>query len=226
MTWVLLTTVLLAAGHLFGARVGRRLDIAEHSAHSFGGGMAIAYVFLHLLPELEKGDQVLGHSIHLVALAGFVGFYATEHWIVRHGEARAWAFRLRIGLHAIYNWLVIYALPEAVDKGLGYALLLSAALGLHLLSTDYTLRSRYAVEFESWGRWALAAALVAGWVTDLFYEPVNPLVADTWTALLAGFVLCNVFREETPDYRTARFGWFLAGVIVYAVPSLFLGVGA
>ncbi len=225
MTWVLLITVMLVAAHLFAARIGRRLDAAEHAAHSFGGGMAIAYVFLHLLPELEKGQKVLGHAVHGIALVGFVSFSAAEHWIHRRGAGEGAAggeFKLRIVLQCAYNWLLVYMLPEAVEAGIGYALLLAAALGLHLTSTDYSLRAEFPREFQSWGRWVLAGGLVAGYVTDLFYEAVDPYVADVLIALLAGFLLRNVFRDEAPDPRSSHFGWFVAGVVVYGGLSLLL----
>ncbi len=78
MTWVLLITAVLVAVHLLATHIGRWLDAAEHAAHSFGGGMAVAYIFLNLLPELDKGHQVLGHAVHGIALAGFVGFAAAS----------------------------------------------------------------------------------------------------------------------------------------------------
>ncbi len=84
------------------------------------------------------------------------------------------------------------------------------------------MRSEYPREFQTWGRWVLAAGLVAGYVTDIFYEPVDPYVADTWIALLAGFLLCNVFRNEAPDPSSSHFGWFFAGVGVYGGLALLL----
>ncbi len=221
MTWVLLITAVLVAAHVFATHIGRRLDTVEPAAHSFGGGMAVAYIFLNLLPELEKGHEVLGHAVHGIALAGFIGFAGAEHWIHRHRKGSEAEFKLRIALQFCYNWLLIYMLPEAVEEGLGYALLLTVALGLHLISTDYALRSEYPREFQAWGRWVLAAGLITGYVNDIFHEPVDPYVADIWTALLAGFLLCNVFRDEAPDPRS-HFGWFLAGALLYGGLSLLL----
>ncbi len=181
--------------------------------------MAVAYVFLQLMPELEKGHQVFGHAVHGIALAGFVGFSAAEHWIYRM-EGTSGRFKLHISLQCVYNWLLIYMLPEAVEAGYGAALLMAMTLSLHLFATDYALRTEFPREFQSWGRWALAAALLGGWITDLFYEPVDPYVADTCTALLAGFLLHNVFKDEAPDPRSSHFGWFFAGVVIYGVLSL------
>ena len=56
---------------------------------------------------------------------------------------RPGGFRLRIALNLVYNRLIIYSLPDAVAEGLGYALLLSVTQALHILSTDYNLRSQH-----------------------------------------------------------------------------------
>ena len=53
---------------------------------SFAGGLSVAYVFIHLLPELadgqelllEKGLEFFKHNIYLVALFGLTLFYEPE----------------------------------------------------------------------------------------------------------------------------------------------------
>ena len=69
-----------------------RASSHRHRFTSFGGGVAATYVFLYLLSRLAEGNQavaaVLGDKVHstplaglatsLVALLGFVTFYALE----------------------------------------------------------------------------------------------------------------------------------------------------
>ena len=45
----------------------------------------------------------------------------------------------------------------------------------------------------------------------------DDVVSDALTALLAGFILLNVFSEELPQYDRSDFRWFLAGVVAYAL---------
>lgn len=56
---------------------------------SLGGGVSVAYVFVHVLPELGEGQQVirevshalvatLSHHAYLIALFGFTLFYGVE----------------------------------------------------------------------------------------------------------------------------------------------------
>ena len=56
---------------------------------SMAGGASIAYVFVHLLPELDERNEVLDpsllssfeHHAYLVALFGFVLFYGIERLV-------------------------------------------------------------------------------------------------------------------------------------------------
>lgn len=87
--------VALAAGlatvHLFGHRL-LFLDVVPRSRWlSLAGGSAVAYVFVHLLPELahrgtaiEESGNVLvqfEQHVYLVALLGFTAFYGLEQFV-------------------------------------------------------------------------------------------------------------------------------------------------
>lgn len=80
-----LAALMLASVHLLCVRL-RFLDRTPRSRWlSFAGGVAVSYVFLHLLPEIAKGQRLMdertrgvlaffeGHA-YLLALAGLVGF--------------------------------------------------------------------------------------------------------------------------------------------------------
>ena len=88
----LLSALLLAALHLAAPRIRKLPLVPEHVTASFAGGIAVAYVFLHLLPELSVGSTrlrevlgddserspLMGLEIFTVALVGFVVFYGLE----------------------------------------------------------------------------------------------------------------------------------------------------
>ncbi|MDG9706319.1 hypothetical protein [Streptomyces sp. DH37] len=91
--------VLLAALHLAAPRVRKLPLVPERATGSFAGGLAVAYVFLHLLPEVAEGNEAVGEllssalrptpltdlGIFAVALAGFTCFYGLERLADRHG---------------------------------------------------------------------------------------------------------------------------------------------
>ena len=97
----LLLAVVLAALHLLAPRIRKLPFVPETATGSFAGGLAVAYVFLHLLPELTEGNQAIGEAlgdvveptplldlaIFAVALAGFTLFYGLERLADAHGDA-------------------------------------------------------------------------------------------------------------------------------------------
>ncbi|SEP88273.1 hypothetical protein [Streptomyces radiopugnans] len=91
--------LLLALLHLTAPRIRKLPLVPERATGSFAGGLAVAYVFLHLLPELAEGSEAIGEAlsdvlrptpltdlgVFTVALAGFTCFYGLERLADRHG---------------------------------------------------------------------------------------------------------------------------------------------
>lgn len=90
MTTVSLVSAgVLALGHLFAGKL-RFLEGTPRSIWlSMAGGVSVAYVFMHLLPELAEGQEVLAEALeeslffleshaYLVALLGLATFYGLE----------------------------------------------------------------------------------------------------------------------------------------------------
>src|SRR3954471_7049641 len=88
----LVVAVVLAGLHLAAPRIRKLPFVPERATGSFAAGLAVAYVFLHLLPEIAAGNEAIGEAlsdvidptplvelgIFLVALTGFTVFYALE----------------------------------------------------------------------------------------------------------------------------------------------------
>lgn len=127
----LAAAVALALVHL-GAGKLRFLEGALRSAWlSAAGGVSVAYVFVHLLPELAEAQETirravggglvfLEHHVHVVSLLGLGVFYGLERLAVGSrrrrreagGEDRIGAavFWLYIVSFAVYNPLIGYLL--------------------------------------------------------------------------------------------------------------------
>jgi TctA family transporter len=83
--------------------------------------------------------------------------------------------------------------------------------------TDRGLAERYPRQFSTPGRVLLAGALVVGWAVSAALAPTSALLVALLTALLAGSILLNVFKEEIPSDRRSSFAWFGTGLVVYSV---------
>lgn len=238
----LAATAGLVALHAVTPLVRRLPHVSQRAFGSFAGGAAVSYVFLHLLPKLSGGQETLGEALDevleptplleltlfAVAMTGFVVLYGLERLAVRSGSGRApvaarraddgalLVFRLHLGSFAVYNLLITYTLPTRFETGAAFAVLFALALGLHFVLTDRGLAEHYPQRFARRGRFVLGAALLAGWLLAALAGPPGPLLKAVLTALLAGAILLNVFKEELPSAGRSSFPWFLAGAGVYA----------
>jgi hypothetical protein len=227
--------VVLALLHLLSPYVRKLPGVPESAMASFAGGLAVAYVFLHLLPEIAAGNEAIGEAlsdvveptplfelaIFLVALTGFAVFYGLEHAARRSrsstgGEPTPAVYWLHLGSFTVYNVLITYTMALRVRTGLLFALLFSVAMGLHFVLIDRSLREHYPRRFSHSGRLVLAGALLLGWALGALFAPTSTLVVSILTAALGGSILLNVFKEELPSDRRSSFGWFLTGLVLYA----------
>lgn len=234
---VLVAAALLAAIHPAASRIPPLRQVPRTRWLSFAGGISVAYVFVHLLPELaarqaaigpavERWTVALEHHAYLAALAGLVVFYGLEHAARRdrqgrqgpgHGEEQTSAavYRLSIASFSLYNALVGYLLVEQVSHGASNLYVFTAAMAVHFLVNDYALLRHHQERYVRNGRWILSGAVLAG----ALVEPLAPMpeaAVGALVALLAGGLVLNVLKEELPEERDGRFGPFVVGAAGYA----------
>ena len=213
----LISATVFALVHVLGTRFSAVLEKDKHSAGALGGGVAVSFVFLELMPELDHGHELVGDLIEFVVLAGFIVVYGLNH--LAHRRSGTHVFSIQLLVAALYNWLLVYSFPRSSDV---QELTGCAVLIVHLFFSDHSLRSSAPEAYDRWGRWVLAAASMLGWVTLTWVGPQTPLVDDILVALLAGTIIYNVFSEDLPHYKHMKFHWFIAGIAVYLVLSLLI----
>ncbi|RJX30560.1 MAG: hypothetical protein C4525_12590 [Desulfarculus sp.] len=226
----LVITLLLMISHYLSPLIGRLPGASERKVTSFAGGVAVAYVFLHMLPGLVEGNQAIGQAlrdvarltplldlaIFILALAGFTLYYGLEllaqRAAGREPRAALRVYYLHLGMYGLYNFLITYTMPLRVQTGVFYAAIFSAAMALHFILSDRGLNRHFRAHFDLGGRLTLVGALLAGWVVTALTEPINVLLVSLMIAFLAGSILYNVFKEELPSGRSSSYPWFCLGL--------------
>jgi hypothetical protein len=89
------------------------------------------------------------------------------------------------------------------------------AIGLHFVVNDFGLHEHHKWRYRRYGRWILAATILAGWALGAATTIHRALVAVLF-AFLAGGVIMNVIKEELPKERESRFVAFVSGLVLYA----------
>lgn len=202
---------------------------------SIAGGIAVAYVFMHLLPELgeyQKGFEKILHSstlwenhIYIVAMLGLVLFYGLEQLAkkskrenVKNGAHKATisVFWLHIGSFALYNAIIGYLLLQGEYRTEWGMIFYFIAMGVHFITNDKGLRATHKDDYDRYGRWLLAVSITIGWIIGVFVE-VNELMISALSAFLAGGIILNVMKEELPEERESSFLAFFFGMMGYTI---------
>ena len=229
------------AVHLFVGKLSW-LDRTPRSRWlSFAGGVAVGYVFLHILPELAAHASTLQRMtglnaelasglVYTLSLAGLSLFYGLERAlavsrderVAREGRDRPHhpVFWLHIGASALLVALIAYLLNNREDPSAGGLALYFAAMVLHFVTADFGTRSDHPEIYDARGRWVLATATLGGWVLGLLIE-LPELAILCLFAFVGGGIVLLVLKEELPEDRKSFFFPFLGGALVYA--ALVLG---
>ncbi len=219
----LVAALVLVVVHLFSGRLRFLGGIPRSGWLSAFGGISVAYVFVHLLPELAEGQRALEekvgaggllgffeHHVYIVALIGLAFFYYVEKRSLdsRHArrdatgedETGPGAFRLSIASFAVYNILIGYLLVREEFQGLQGLGLYTLALGVHFVVNDFGLEEHHKEGYEHVGRFVISAAVLLGWLIGLLAEIPQAAIAVI-IAFIGGGVVLNVLKEELPGER-------------------------
>jgi hypothetical protein len=200
---------LLALAHLTAGGLRALWAPPRSGWLSAAGGIAVAYVFVHLLPEVAEAHERTGERAFPLALAGLVLFYAVE----QHSSARRpRAFEFSMTSFAVYNGLIGYLIARGREE----LALFTLAMAVHFVVNDLALSEHHRETYDRVGRWLLAAAVLVGWAAGQVVELDEEMIGYA-IAFIAGGVILNTIKEELPGERQARILPFLAGAAAYTV---------
>lgn len=228
--------VMLALIHLVSDRLRSLGSIRRSAWKSGAGGIAVAYVFLHILPDLAAHQKIISDEsglvpesaeklVFLAALAGLTLFYGLERLAkTSRGQSQedtdatfgAPLFWTHIASFSLYNLLIGYLLVHREEPGIASLLLYFFAMASHFLAFDVGLRRDHKRRYDRFGRWIIAAAVMVGWALAGITR-LSDLAIGLLFAFLAGGIVLNVLKEELPEERESRFLPFLAGAIGYSL---------
>jgi hypothetical protein len=80
---------------------------------AFGGGLSVAYVFLHLIPSLDASNEVVGPRIYFVALLGFVAFYGLDVLFQRPRHTHPTKYHAYLGAFFLYDGLLVRSMGSS-----------------------------------------------------------------------------------------------------------------
>ncbi len=232
--WVTLIFLLLLLAIHFSAQFIHSADKnMKMKILSGAAGVSVAYIFLHLLPELLKQQRTLeidtnilsflDHHVYYIAVFGFITFYGLEKAAKESrknnsdDQTEPAVFWVHMASFFIYNALIGHLLVSRSKEETIFGLILyTIGVGLHFFVVDFTLTSHHKSQFTQKGRWILSVAIALGWLAGIL-EIFPPLLLSVLLSFLTGAIILNVLKEELPGERQASYSTFAASAVVYMV---------
>jgi hypothetical protein len=199
---------------------------------ALSAGIAVAYMFVNVIPELEEHRPTVAGSatgtildaekrIYLWTLAGFVTFVRLSRLPVHSNLNASRTISAKLPFwgamagYSLYTLLIGYLLVHREDPSLLSLALFVFAMGLHLFMLDIELVDEFARYYQPRGRMVLMGSVLVGWMLG-----IADALSDSFTSRLFAFVIGAVVvmsaREELPAGESGRFWWFAGGAFCYA----------
>lgn len=193
---------------------------------SFSGGLAVAYVFVYVLPSLHREQQQLKEygstltmevELYFIGLLGLLLFYGIEK-IVSQAEQNGTAeknvyFWLQVLFFMIYNMLIAYTVVVSNVRGV-QAVFYGAAIGMHFIAVAHDLWRKNPQRYNSLGRYFLASGILLGWGFAIWFE-LSSIAQSLIFAFISGAMILNVLKNELPKEKEAHFSIFAFAIITY-----------
>ena len=236
--------ILFATIFLFGGRLAYQPGHRRYWRFlSFAAGIAVAYVFVDVMPALSRMQDIAmlsqnefkrmfpEYSVYLWTMAGFLIFYFLDTMVARpqrimenhedgHSGAVLWQEWVHIGGFALYAWLLTYIMVWKVHETIALYLY-GVAMGLHIFPIACNLSSHYKKSYDRGGAYLLALASLAGWASGFALVISTPILINL-VAVVCGGVIVNSLISELPKEGEGRHWPFLAGALIFTALLLIL----
>ncbi|ANU26144.1 hypothetical protein [Planococcus versutus] len=202
---------------------------------SFVSGGSIAYVFLHLVPELTHYQEVadkatlpfgiesLDYPTYLAALVGIAFFYGINQLNEKSkaknedeqnvSQSSSFVFALEIFGFALYNVLIGYLLINLSGDKISEYLIYFVVFSFHFIANNRILHLTHEDLFTHIGRWVLAISVFIGWLLYYFTD-ITDLTIAFFSSFLTGGIVLNILNDELPAEKNSSYPSFIVGLIL------------
>lgn len=208
---------------------------------SFTAGVGIAYVFIHLWPQVAHTQalaeqeihwlegHILHYALYIVALFGLTVFYTMDRLIARAYETEditnpnlidSYIFWAHMAFFSLYNAMIGYLLTHMEDTSISI-LLFFIAFALHFITNDWGLRHHHESVYDQYGRYILSFSIIFGFVLGVFTDFPDYFIGSV-EAFVAGAMTLNVVKHELPSEREGNLEGFLLGILLAGLLFVFI----
>jgi hypothetical protein len=234
--------IFMYLAHILSNWVSLLNTLKTHGWISFSAGASVAYVFVHVFPEIGIYQQQIaehaGHlqpvsfinqPLYLAALGGLcllylldtleTGFRDETSNTLQRDKYYMPLFSIRGFLYFLYNIMIAYMITQRPGQGLINITLVAIALMLHFVVINSRAHEAYGELFDRYIRWPAAGSLILGWILGITVNLPEALTVTVFS-LIGGMITYIALKSELPQTEHRAPFHFLAGALIYALVVL------
>jgi len=204
---------------------------------SFSAGASVAYVFIHVFPDISILQQQISgipshhyngrffnQPLYLTALAGICLPYLldtleltyTEQDKKCHDQVHQGIFGIRKLLYMLYNMMLAYMIVNRHIEGIISVKIIVLVLSMHFIVLNAYFIEVYNDLFKTHVRWFAILGLVLGGVLAKTVIVPDYILAYVFS-LVGGIITYAALKQELPKTNHRAPFHFLAGVLCFSL---------
>lgn len=208
-----------------------------HGWVSFSAGASVAYVFVHVFPDISILQQqftgipshhyngrFFNQPLYLTALAGICLPYLidtlelnySEHNKRCHVQIHQGIFGLRKLLYTLYNMMLAYMIVNRHNEGLLSMKIIVIVLVMHFIVINANFKEIYNALLQRYIRWFAVLGLIFGGILGKIVTIPDFILAYLFS-LIGGIITYTALKEELPKTSHRAPFHFLAGVVCFSL---------
>ena len=233
----LIGLLILASVHFLCGKNNWWRFFEVHGWVSFSAGASVAYVFIHVFPDISilqqqftgipshhHNGQFFNQPLYLTALAGLCLPYIldtlelsyTERDKKIHVKIHQSIFGIRKVLYTLYNMMLAYMIVTRQGEGMLNMKIIVLVLSMHFIVLNANFKEVYHELFKTYVRWFAILGLVLGGVLGKTIHLPEFILAYVF-ALIGGIITYTALKQELPKTSHRAPFHFIAGVVCFAL---------
>jgi len=211
--------IILGGLHYFSENIELTAESKRYRIISFGAGISIAYLFLHLLPHTYEAAIHLEEAVFIFLLLGFALFHLSEKYIYQHRDKEKQARELK-EIHSImffiYHFFIGIVIADKFETGIleGSLFVIPVALqtGLSTVSLSKIhseIRESIAIKI------ILSLSTLIGVVFAIIIH-VPDIANNILVSFIAGLLLYVIVKEFLPEKEKGKPLFFIFGLALFS----------
>mgnify|MGYP000217416860 CR=1 FL=1 len=233
----LLGVLVLASVHMLCGKKKWWDFFEAHGWISFSAGASVAYVFIHVFPDIsilqqqfrgipshEYNGRFFSQPLYLTALAGICLPYLIDTLELNytnndkkcHKQVHQSIFGVRKLFYTLYNMMLAYMIMNRHGEGVLNMNIIVIVLAMHFIVINANFKEMYNDLFKRYIRWFAVLGLIFGGILGKTVTVPDFIVAYIFS-LLGGVITYTALKEELPKTSHRAPFHFLAGVVCFAL---------